>query len=67
MIDHVTIRVAELEASTELLALGLLEAAEPTVGDVFLDWTDFSIAPARAGRPRTRRLHVGFQASSRER
>ena len=68
MIDHVTIRVAELEASTEFyaLALGLLDAAEPTVGDDFLEWNDFSIAPAGAGRPRTRRLHLGFQASSRE-
>jgi catechol 2,3-dioxygenase-like lactoylglutathione lyase family enzyme len=59
VIDHVTIRVSDLEASrrfydTVLGTLGLTRAGD--------EWGDFSIA---AGEP-TRNLHVGFGAPDRE-
>ena len=68
MIDHVTIRVDDLEASRRfyVLALELLGADEPFMSDVFVEWNDFSIAPASPERESTRRLHVAFQAPSRE-
>jgi catechol 2,3-dioxygenase-like lactoylglutathione lyase family enzyme len=64
MLDHVTIRVSDHEASerfydTVLSVLGLPRSA----GD-FAEWGDFSIAPATADSPPTQRLHVGFVASS---
>ncbi len=67
MIDHVTIRVSDLEASrrfydTVLPTLGL--ELEPD--SEYLEWGDFSIAAATPGTPVTRRLHVGFRAPSRE-
>jgi catechol 2,3-dioxygenase-like lactoylglutathione lyase family enzyme len=66
--DHVTIRVGDREASqrfyaTVLATLGM----EPTYVDAHLvEWDDFSLAAARAERPVTRRLHVGFVAPSPE-
>ena len=68
MIDHVTVRVDDLEESKQFYALALerLGAAEPFVSDAFVEWNDFSIAPASPERESTRRLHVGFQAPSRE-
>ena len=69
MLDHVTIGTADLDASerfyrTVLSALGY----EPPSGDEqFVEWNDFSIAQAGAGRPVTTGLHVAFVAASRER
>jgi catechol 2,3-dioxygenase-like lactoylglutathione lyase family enzyme len=63
--DHVTIRVSDREASerfygTVLATLGI----ERTQSD---EWGDFSLAQADDEHPVTRRLHVGFFASSPER
>jgi catechol 2,3-dioxygenase-like lactoylglutathione lyase family enzyme len=63
MFDHVTIRVADLEASRRFYATVL--GSEP-VGDEFFEWDDFSIAPAEEGRPLTRHLHVAFAVDTRE-
>src|SRR5215207_5485108 len=67
MFDHVTIRVSNREASerfceTVLSTLGI----EKTYSDGYLaEWDDFSLSPAEAEKPATRRLHVGFVAPSR--
>jgi catechol 2,3-dioxygenase-like lactoylglutathione lyase family enzyme len=68
VIDHVTIRVPELDASRRFYAqaLELLDVPDPTEGGDFVEWNDFSIAQATDERPPTRRLHVAFQAASRE-
>jgi catechol 2,3-dioxygenase-like lactoylglutathione lyase family enzyme len=65
--DHVTIRVADREASerfydTVLATLGI----EKTHADGDLaEWDDFSLSPANEEKPPTRGLHVGFVAPSR--
>jgi catechol 2,3-dioxygenase-like lactoylglutathione lyase family enzyme len=65
--DHVGIRVSDREASEHfyeilLHTLGIKEA----YSDEFLvEWNDFALSPAEAGRPVTRRLHLGFVAHSR--
>ena len=61
MIDHVTIRASDLDASrrfyeTVLPALGF----ERTDTDEYLEWEDFSLSQATPEKPVTRRLHVGF-------
>jgi catechol 2,3-dioxygenase-like lactoylglutathione lyase family enzyme len=63
MFDHVTIRVSDLEASRRFYATVL--GREPEGGE-FLEWDDFSIAPAEEDRPLTRHLHVAFAVQSRE-
>jgi catechol 2,3-dioxygenase-like lactoylglutathione lyase family enzyme len=68
MFDHVTIRAADRGASehfyrTVLRRLGI----EPDhAGPEFIEWNDFSFAEEDSDHPATRRLHVGFVASSRE-
>jgi catechol 2,3-dioxygenase-like lactoylglutathione lyase family enzyme len=68
MFDHVTIRASDRAASqrfyeTVLRAIGV----EPTHDDEwFVEWDDFSLAPASAENPATTGLHVGFAAASRE-
>jgi catechol 2,3-dioxygenase-like lactoylglutathione lyase family enzyme len=65
--DHVTIRVADRDLSepfytTLLRMLGV----ERTHSDGRLaEWLDFSLSPADAANPVTRRLHIGFAAPSR--
>ncbi len=59
MIDHVTIRVADREASRAFYALAL---GEPTADDDYLEWDDFSLLPDEIV---TRRLHVAFGVQSR--
>jgi catechol 2,3-dioxygenase-like lactoylglutathione lyase family enzyme len=69
VIDHVTIRVDQLTSSGRFyrLALELLEfGGEVYDGADLLEWNDFSISGATPETPVTRRLHVGFQAASRE-
>src|SRR3954451_19133319 len=69
MLDHVTLRVADLGASrafyeTVLATLGI---SSPTHADGDLvEWDDFGLSPATAEKPVTRRLHIGFGAPSRE-
>jgi catechol 2,3-dioxygenase-like lactoylglutathione lyase family enzyme len=67
MFDRVTIRASDPDASqrfyaTVLAALGI----EPGRSDEpVARFGDFSVAPALDGEPVTRRLHVGFVASTR--
>jgi catechol 2,3-dioxygenase-like lactoylglutathione lyase family enzyme len=68
MFDHVTIRVADREASerfydTVLTPIGI-EATYRT--GAFAEWDDFSLTHADAGNPQTQRLHLAFVAPSRE-
>jgi catechol 2,3-dioxygenase-like lactoylglutathione lyase family enzyme len=65
--DHVTIRVADREASERFYRTVLAALAiEPThVDDRFAEWDDFSLAVAGGAVPVTRRLHMGFGAPSR--
>jgi catechol 2,3-dioxygenase-like lactoylglutathione lyase family enzyme len=68
MFDHVTIRVADREASERfydavLAPLGL----EPSRVELFTEWGDFSVAPVSDEHPVTRGLHIAFGAASRER
>jgi catechol 2,3-dioxygenase-like lactoylglutathione lyase family enzyme len=68
-IDHVTIRVADLDAARRFYdrVFALLKfAGERTDGVWGSEWDDFSISPADSGHPRTTGLHVGFGAESRE-
>jgi catechol 2,3-dioxygenase-like lactoylglutathione lyase family enzyme len=68
MLDHVTIRVSDREASRRFYdaVLGTLgfEPVEP--GAVYYEWGDFSVAQTDDEHPVTRNLHVGFAAPSRE-
>ncbi len=64
MFERVTIRVADLGASrrfydTVLAPLGVQRTADDA-------WGHFRIAPANEEDPATRRLHIGFGATSRE-
>ena len=66
-IDHVGIRVADVERS-----LGFYDRVFELLGHVdvrrdeswFHEWNDFAIAQADAEHPQTRGLHVGFAARS---
>ena len=68
MIDHVTIRVSDFEASkafysTVLAPLGY-ELAWEDAAKRLAEWGDFSIA--QDGSPLTQALHVAFAAKSRK-
>jgi catechol 2,3-dioxygenase-like lactoylglutathione lyase family enzyme len=63
MLDHVTIRVSDLAESRRFYSAVL---DRDPVGEEYLEWDDFSIAPTEAERPVTRHLHVAFAARSRE-
>jgi catechol 2,3-dioxygenase-like lactoylglutathione lyase family enzyme len=67
VIDHVAIRVGDLDEARAFysLALALLDGPGISEGDRFIEWNDFSIAQATNERPLTRRLHIGFQAADR--
>ena len=63
MFDHVTITVADRDASVPVYGAILAELEiEPTSVD---EWGDVSIARASEERPATRGLHIGFRAPSR--
>ena len=69
MFDHVTIRVTDRKASerfydTVLAPLGIDRTYHTRS---FSEWQDFSLTAADAEQPPTRRLHIAFVASSRER
>jgi catechol 2,3-dioxygenase-like lactoylglutathione lyase family enzyme len=69
VIDHVMIRVPDLEEGWRfyLRALELVGFSEPSSdGDDFVEWDAFSIAQASEERPPTRKLHIAFQAASRQ-
>jgi catechol 2,3-dioxygenase-like lactoylglutathione lyase family enzyme len=68
MFDHVAIRVADRSASerfydTVLAPLGIDRTYDTPV---FAEWGNFQLAEADEASPRTRGLHVGFSAPSRE-
>jgi catechol 2,3-dioxygenase-like lactoylglutathione lyase family enzyme len=68
VIDHVTIRASDREASerfydTVLATLGLDKTLE---GEHFAAWGDFSLAQTSSEKPVTRRLHVAFVSPSLE-
>ena len=68
VIDHVTLRVSDFEASkafysTVLAPLGH-ELAWEDAEEGLAEWGDFSIAAD--GRPLTRNVHVAFVAKNRE-
>jgi catechol 2,3-dioxygenase-like lactoylglutathione lyase family enzyme len=65
--DHVTIRASDRESSERFyeLVLGTLEIEKTYSGEQGAEWNDFSISPTSAGKPVTRRLHLGFVAPSR--
>ncbi len=67
MIDHVTIRASDREASRRFYetVLPTLGSAR-TAGTDYLEWGDFSLSQETPDKPVTRRLHVGFFAPSRE-
>jgi catechol 2,3-dioxygenase-like lactoylglutathione lyase family enzyme len=65
VIDHVTIRVSDFEASKAfyscvLAPLGL----EPRADETLTEWGDFSIAPD--DKPVAQNVHIAFPAKSRE-
>jgi catechol 2,3-dioxygenase-like lactoylglutathione lyase family enzyme len=67
VIDHVTIRVADEQASrrfyaTVLSTLGI----EETGSDALPEWDDFSFSQTDAEHPVTRGLHIAWAAPSRE-
>jgi catechol 2,3-dioxygenase-like lactoylglutathione lyase family enzyme len=69
VIDHVTIRLPDLESGRRFYsrALELLDFFHlQTEGGGFSEWNDFSISQATAERPATQRLHIAFQAASRQ-
>ena len=64
MLDHVTIRASDREASRRFYDTVL---GEPThSGEWYDEWKDFSLTQADGEHPITRNLHVGFAAPSRE-
>jgi catechol 2,3-dioxygenase-like lactoylglutathione lyase family enzyme len=67
--DHVTIRASDRAASERFYAtvLAPLGIARTHRDEHFAEWDDFSLAPASAGQPITRRLHVAWLAASRGR
>jgi catechol 2,3-dioxygenase-like lactoylglutathione lyase family enzyme len=68
MLDHVTIRASDREASRRFydVVMGTLgfDPVEPAA--VYYEWGDFSVAQADAEHPVTRHLHVAFAAPSQE-
>jgi len=66
VIDHVTIRVPDLDAARAFYGrtFELLDGPEPAEGGGFIEWIDFSITQETTERPATRGLHIGFRADS---
>ena len=67
-IDHVTLRVGDLDASLELFSQSfeLLDfGGRRFDGERFHEWNDFSVAAADDGHPPTGGSHIGFAATSR--
>jgi catechol 2,3-dioxygenase-like lactoylglutathione lyase family enzyme len=66
VIDHVTFRVSDFEASKAFYScvLAPLGYGNPYVGEDMAEWGDFSIAADE--RPLSENVHVAFTAQSRE-
>src|SRR6266568_4575582 len=64
MLDHVTIRVSDREASRRFYNTLLGEPTHST--DWFDEWKDFSLTQADGEHPVTRHLHVALAAPSQE-
>jgi catechol 2,3-dioxygenase-like lactoylglutathione lyase family enzyme len=66
--DHVTVRVSDPEESARFYERVLAVLGVEPTGEVegFPEWDDFGLAGATRSKPVTRRLHVGFVASSPE-
>jgi catechol 2,3-dioxygenase-like lactoylglutathione lyase family enzyme len=62
MFDHMTIRVADRDASRRFYETVLEREPE---GHEFLEWDEFGIAQSDGDNPVTRNLHVAFAAQSR--
>lgn len=67
MLDHLTIRGTDLEASARFYTtvLATLDVGPPTHTDFGYEFGDFSVAAASDANPATRGLHIGFTARSR--
>jgi catechol 2,3-dioxygenase-like lactoylglutathione lyase family enzyme len=64
MLDHVTIRVSEREASRRFYSTVL---GEPSYSDDFFDeWQDFGLLESDSAHPVTRHLHIGFAVASQQ-
>jgi catechol 2,3-dioxygenase-like lactoylglutathione lyase family enzyme len=64
MLDHVTIRVADREASRRFYSTVL---GEPSYNDDDLDeWQDFGVVSSDVAHPVTRHLHIAFASPSRD-
>jgi catechol 2,3-dioxygenase-like lactoylglutathione lyase family enzyme len=67
VLDHVTIRVSDHDASERFYDTVLRTLGLERHGDVeYAEWGDFSIAEATDEKPVTRRLHIAFFAPSRD-
>jgi catechol 2,3-dioxygenase-like lactoylglutathione lyase family enzyme len=68
MWDHVTLRASDFDGSARFydLVLAALGVQRTGTADWIIEWGEFSISPANAGKPPTRGLHIGFSARSRE-
>lgn len=68
MFDHVTIRVADRDASLRFYdtALGALGIERTHSNGEFVEWDDFGLAAATADKPPTTGLHVVFAAASQD-
>jgi catechol 2,3-dioxygenase-like lactoylglutathione lyase family enzyme len=66
--DHVTIRVADRDASEQFYATVLATIGVEQIYslDWLAKWGDFSLSPADADNPVTHGLHAGFGVPSRE-
>ena len=66
MFDHVGIRVSDREVSERFyeILLRTLGVEKDHSDEVLAEWNDFALG-AEAGKPVTRRLHLGFAAPSR--
>jgi catechol 2,3-dioxygenase-like lactoylglutathione lyase family enzyme len=64
MLDHVTIRVSDRDASRRFYTVVLGEPSH--AGADFDEWKDFSLTQADDEHPVTRHLHVAFAAPSQE-
>src|SRR5438874_1194698 len=59
--------LARARAAEHTVAARLASLERAYSGEDFAEWNDFSLSEASDGRPVTRRLHIAFVASSRDR
>lgn len=68
MLDHITIRVADVDASHEFYDALLAELGQEPApdDDDYIEWGKFGVAQANRERGVTRGHHIGLRAQSRE-